>query len=144
MIADVEMKADFPSERWFWFDPPFHNGRSALLHKQPDNIYRIDLQLDADADAEFEKRPENVIPRIESMVGEREFKLDWVSIYKFRCARLEQFVHDRVIFVGDSAPRCIAIRRARRQWRHPGCGQSCLEISVDYQWLGTTQTVGKL
>ena len=24
LIADVQMKADFPTERWFWFDPPFH------------------------------------------------------------------------------------------------------------------------
>ena len=47
LIADVEMEADFPSERWFWFTPTFHKGQSALLHKQPDNIYRIDLQLGA-------------------------------------------------------------------------------------------------
>ena len=24
LIADVTMDADFPTERWFWFDPPFH------------------------------------------------------------------------------------------------------------------------
>ena len=45
LIADVKMTAAFPTERWFWFDPPFHAGRSALLHKQPDDIWRIDLQL---------------------------------------------------------------------------------------------------
>ena len=45
LIADVKMTAEFPTERWFWFDPPFHAGRSALLHKQPDDIWRIDLQL---------------------------------------------------------------------------------------------------
>src|SRR5262249_16753242 len=39
LITDVEMKADFPSERRFWFEPTFHNGQSALLHKQPDDIY---------------------------------------------------------------------------------------------------------
>ncbi len=103
LIADVEMKADFPSERWFWFEPPFHNGQSALLHKQPDDIYRIDLQLGADADPDEEKKPENVIPRIKAMVGERAFEIDWVSVYNFQCRRLERFVHDRVIFLGDSA-----------------------------------------
>jgi len=103
LIADVEMKADFPSERWFWFEPPFHGGQSALLHKQPDDIYRIDLQLGPDADPEEEKKPENVIPRIRAMVGERPFELDWVSVYTFQCRRLERFVHDRVIFLGDSA-----------------------------------------
>ncbi|MEO3386234.1 FAD-dependent oxidoreductase [Mesorhizobium sp. CAU 1741] len=103
LIADVEMKADFPSERWFWFEPPFHNGQSALLHKQPDDIYRIDLQLGWDADPDEEKKPENVIPRIEKIIGHRNFELDWVSVYTFQCRRLERFVHDRVIFAGDSA-----------------------------------------
>lgn len=103
LIADVEMKADFPSERWFWFEPHFHAGQSALLHKQPDDIYRIDLQLGWDADPEEEKRPENVIPRIEKMIGHSDFELDWVSVYTFQCRRLERFTHGRVIFVGDSA-----------------------------------------
>ena len=103
LIADVEMTADFPSERWFWFDPPFHKGQSALLHKQPDNIYRIDLQLGWDANPREEQKPENVIPRIEAMVGHGDFELDWVSVYTFQCRRLDRFVHDRVIFAGDSA-----------------------------------------
>lgn len=103
LIADVEMKADFPSERWFWFEPPFHKGQSALLHKQPDDIYRIDLQLGWDADPEEEKKPENVIPRIERVIGHRDFELDWVSVYTFQCRRLARFVHGRVVFAGDSA-----------------------------------------
>ncbi len=103
LIADIEMEADFPSERRFWFEPIFHPGQSALLHKQPDNIYRIDLLLGWDADPEAEKQPERVIPRIEKVVGHSDFRLDWVSVYTFQCRRLGQFVHDRVIFVGDSA-----------------------------------------
>ncbi|TKT80949.1 FAD-dependent oxidoreductase [Aquamicrobium sp. LC103] len=103
LIADVEMQADFPPERWFWFEPPFHKGQSALLHKQPDNIYRIDLQLGWDADPEEEKKPENVIPRIAKVIGHGDFELDWVSVYTFQCRRLGKFVHDRVIFAGDSA-----------------------------------------
>ncbi|MDS1138304.1 FAD-dependent oxidoreductase [Nitratireductor indicus] len=103
LIADVEMKADFPSERWFWFEPPFHKGQSALLHKQPDEIYRIDLQLGPDADPEEEKKPENVIPRIARVIGHDRFELDWVSVYTFQCRRLARFVHGRIIFAGDSA-----------------------------------------
>jgi 3-(3-hydroxy-phenyl)propionate hydroxylase len=103
LICDIEMQADFPSERLFWFEPEFHSGESALLHKQPDNIYRIDLQLGADADPDEERKPENVIPRIKAMVGERDFEIDWTSVYTFHCRRLQRFVHDAVIFVGDSA-----------------------------------------
>jgi 3-(3-hydroxy-phenyl)propionate hydroxylase len=103
LICDIEMQADFPSERWFWFEPPFHDGESALLHKQPDNIYRIDLQLGPDADPEEERKPERVIPRIRAMVGDRPFTIDWTSVYTFQCRRLQHFVHDRVIFAGDSA-----------------------------------------
>lgn len=103
LITDVEMKADFPSERWFWFEPSFHNGQSALLHKQPDDIYRIDLQLTPDADPKEETKPENVIPRIKAAIGERPFEIDWVSLYTFQCGRIDRFVHGRVIFAGDSA-----------------------------------------
>jgi len=104
LIADVIMDADFPTERWFWFDPPFNRGQSALLHKQPDNVWRIDLQLGWDIDREKEKRPENVIPRLKAMLGDDvKFELEWVSIYTFQCRRMEKFRHGRVLFAGDSA-----------------------------------------
>ena len=103
LIADVRMTAEFPTERWFWFDPPFHTGRSALLHKQPDDIWRIDLQLHPDADPVVEKAPENVRPRIARMLGHEKFEFEWISLYKFQCRRMERFIHGRVIFAGDAA-----------------------------------------
>ena len=103
LIADVKMSAEFPTERWFWFDPPFHAGRSALLHRQPDDIWRIDLQLSPDADPVVEKKPENVRPRIARMLGHDKFEFEWISLYKFQCRRMEKFHHGRVIFAGDAA-----------------------------------------
>lgn len=103
LIADILLKADFPSERWFWFDPPFHNGRTALLHRQPGNIFRIDLELGPDADPEEEKKPEKVAPRIKAMIGRDDFEFDWLSVYSFQCRRLDKFMHGRVIFAGDAA-----------------------------------------
>ena len=103
LIADVKMTAAFPTERWFWFDPPFHAGRSALLHKQPDDIWRIDLQLNRYADPAVEKLPENVRPRIARMLGHDKFDFEWISLYKFQCRRMDRFVHGRVIFAGDAA-----------------------------------------
>jgi 3-(3-hydroxy-phenyl)propionate hydroxylase len=103
LIADVKMTAAFPTERWFWFDPPFHAGRSALLHKQPDDVWRIDLQLQPDADPVHEKNPENVRPRIARMLGHDKFEFEWISLYKFQCRRMDKFIHGRVIFAGDAA-----------------------------------------
>jgi len=104
LIADVVMEAGFPTERWFWFDPPFNRGQSALLHKQPDNVWRIDLQLGWNIDRERETKPENVILRLKAMLGDEvRFELEWVSIYSFQCCRMERFRHGRVIFAGDAA-----------------------------------------
>ncbi|WP_194726397.1 FAD-dependent oxidoreductase [Noviherbaspirillum malthae] len=104
LIADVKMKADFPAERWFWFDPPFHRNQSVLLHRQPDNIWRIDFQLGWDADPVEEKKPEKVIPRIRALLGQdADFELEWVSVYTFSCLRMERFRHGRILFAGDAA-----------------------------------------
>jgi 3-(3-hydroxy-phenyl)propionate hydroxylase len=104
LIADVVMKADFPAERWFWFDPPFHPNQSVLLHKQADHVWRIDFQLGWDADPEEEKKPENILPRVKAMLGDdREFELEWASIYTFQCRRMTRFRHGRLLFVGDAA-----------------------------------------
>jgi len=108
LIADVVMKTPLfeegKAERWFWFDPPFHRNQSVLLHREADNVWRIDFQLGWDADPEVEKQPERVIPRIRAMLGpEREFELEWVSVYTFQCRRMQRFRHERVLFAGDAA-----------------------------------------
>jgi 3-(3-hydroxy-phenyl)propionate hydroxylase len=104
LIADVRMAAEFPAERWFWFDPPFHPGQSVLLHRQPDNVWRIDFQLGWDADPAVETEPERVLPRIRALLGrDAQFELQWVSIYTFACRRMERFRHGHVLFAGDAA-----------------------------------------
>ncbi|MEN3297635.1 MAG: 3-(3-hydroxy-phenyl)propionate hydroxylase [Burkholderiales bacterium] len=113
LIADVKMKAEFPTERWFWFDPPFHPNQSVLLHRQPDNVWRIDFQLGWDADPVAEKAPERVIPRIKALLGKDvEFDIEWISIYTFACRRMENFRHGRVLFAGDAA-HCVSPFGAR-------------------------------
>jgi len=104
LIADTIMEADFPTERWFWFDPPFNKGQSALLHKQPDNVWRIDFQIGWDIDRDEELKEENIKRRLRQMLGEdAKFELEWTSIYTFQCRRMEKFRHGRVLFAGDSA-----------------------------------------
>ncbi|MCO4891534.1 FAD-dependent oxidoreductase [Cupriavidus sp. WGtm5] len=104
LIADVRMEADFPAERWFWFDPPFHPHQSVLLHRQPDNVWRIDFQLGWDADPVLEKSPERVIPRVQALLGKDvKFELEWVSVYTFSCQRMDSFRHGNILFAGDAA-----------------------------------------
>jgi 3-(3-hydroxy-phenyl)propionate hydroxylase len=93
-------------ERWFWFDPPFNRHQSALLHKQPDGVWRIDFQLGWDADPEEEKKPERIVPRVKAMLGDDvPFELEWASVYTFACERMAAFRQGRVFFAGDAAHR---------------------------------------
>ncbi|HEX8010891.1 MAG TPA: FAD-dependent oxidoreductase [Casimicrobiaceae bacterium] len=104
LIADIHMTSDFPAERRFWFDPPFHRHQSALLHRQADDIWRVDFQLGWDADPEEEKKPERVLPRLRAMLGEdARFEIEWASVYTFQCRRMRSFRHGRLLFVGDAA-----------------------------------------
>jgi 3-(3-hydroxy-phenyl)propionate hydroxylase len=114
LIADVrideELFPDGATERWFWFDPPFHPGGSVLLHKQPDHLWRIDFQLGWGADPEAERQPDAIIPRVQSMLKlgfgrDIPFSLEWASVYTFACQRMARFVHGRVLFAGDAAHR---------------------------------------
>jgi len=104
LIADIHMKSDFPPERRFWFDPPFHPNQSALLHRQADDVWRVDFQLGWDADPDEEKKPEKILPRLAAMLGsEAEFEIEWASVYTFQCRRMQRFRHGRVLFAGDAA-----------------------------------------
>jgi 3-(3-hydroxy-phenyl)propionate hydroxylase len=103
LICDVRMADAFPAERRFWFEPPFHDGQTALLHRQADDVWRIDLQLGADADPQVETRPENARARVAAMLGHDRFEFEWISLYVFQCRTLERYVHGRVVFAGDSA-----------------------------------------
>jgi 3-(3-hydroxy-phenyl)propionate hydroxylase len=112
LIADVVLDGEpFPAdrtERRFWFDPPFHRGQSALMHREADNVWRIDFQLGWDADPEAEKQPGRVTPRIRAALDSQGFahigfELEWVSVYTFQCRRMASFRHGRLLFVGDAA-----------------------------------------
>lgn len=104
LIADIVMESDWPAIRRFYFDPPWGPEASALMHKQADNVWRLDFQLGWDVDKEEELKDENVFRRIRRMIGETTpFELEWKSIYTFQCRSLERYRHDRVLFIGDAA-----------------------------------------
>ena len=105
LIADIRMLSEsFPTERWFWFEPSHKAGASTLLHKQPDDVWRVDFQIGWDVDRAEELKEENVRRRLDAMLGpEVDYELVWSSIYTFQCRRMKAFRHGRVIFAGDAA-----------------------------------------
>jgi len=105
LIADIRMtNTEFPTERWFWFEPAHGKGASTLLHKQPDGEWRVDFQIGWDVDRAEELKEENIRARLDAFLGpEVAYELVWTSIYTFQCRRMERFRHGRVLFAGDAA-----------------------------------------
>ncbi|MGH8595756.1 MAG: FAD-dependent oxidoreductase [Gammaproteobacteria bacterium] len=103
LIADVRLRASLPAERRFFFNAPFNDGRTVLIHSQPDDLWRIDFQLGRHID-DGALKPENVLAKVQAALGaELEFDFEWVSLYTFQCRRIARLVHERIIFAGDAA-----------------------------------------
>ena len=104
LIADIKTKADMPPVRRFWFAPTFTDADSALLHMQPDDVWRLDFQIGPKADAAKEMQIEKVMSRVRGMLGDEiEPDLEWISVYRFQSRCIRNFRHGRVIFSGDAA-----------------------------------------
>jgi 3-(3-hydroxy-phenyl)propionate hydroxylase len=107
VIADIRLKSARPVERLAWFDPPSNPGSTILMHRQPDDIWRIDYQLRDDEDPEAAALPENVIPRIEAhlrMIGESDdWSPIWISLYKANALTLNRYAQGRLLLAGDAA-----------------------------------------
>src|SRR5690606_21830848 len=61
VIIDIHLPSSHPTERRAWFDPPWNPGSTVLMHRQVDDIWRIDYQLRAGEDTETALQPENVM-----------------------------------------------------------------------------------
>ncbi len=107
VIVDVVQKTHRSVERLAWFDPPSNPGSTILMHRQPDDVWRIDYQIRDDEDPLEAVKPENVLPRVQShlaMIGEDEpWEPLWISIYNAKCLTLPSYRHGRVMFAGDAA-----------------------------------------
>ncbi|MGN1056677.1 MAG: FAD-dependent monooxygenase [Comamonas sp.] len=104
LIADIKLDQPAENKRRFWFDPPFNPGMSALMHKQPDGVWRLDFQLGWDIDKQQALEKDNVDKYVRAMLGDGvRYQEEWYSIYTFQCRRMREFVHGPVIFAGDSA-----------------------------------------
>lgn len=107
VIVDILLHSTRPTERLAYFDPPCNPGSTVLVHKQPDNVWRIDYQLRDGEDPDAAIQPQNVLPRVRSllaMMGETgAWNPIWMGIYKANALTLERYRHGRVLFAGDAA-----------------------------------------
>jgi 3-(3-hydroxy-phenyl)propionate hydroxylase len=103
-ISDVKFKDKKPIERWTWIEAPFNDNRAVWQHLMADDVWRLDYQMEADADPEAVSHPDVVTDRLKRHLGDDvEFELVWVGPYAYKSHLLERFHDKRVFFVGDCA-----------------------------------------
>jgi 3-(3-hydroxy-phenyl)propionate hydroxylase len=107
VIADIRMDHDFPTERRAFFEPGGNPGGTVLIHKQPENIWRVDYQL-REGESEDEALLEaNIRARVgailEDIGHDKAWELEWWSIYSANTLCLDDYRHGRVFFIGDAA-----------------------------------------
>lgn len=116
VIADIHWKSTLPIARRVWFDPPSNPGSTVIMHKQPDDIWRIDYQLNEGEDVEQETTREAIVARItkhlswledNGTITKEPWTLEWHSFYKALALALPDFCppegKDRIVFAGDAA-----------------------------------------
>jgi 3-(3-hydroxy-phenyl)propionate hydroxylase len=107
IIVDIRMASSYPTERRAYFDPPANPGATVLIHKQPDDIWRVDYQLRDDESEQEALQESNVRKRVDAilrMIGERaDWDLEWWSLYKAYSLALDDYRHGPVLFLGDAA-----------------------------------------
>lgn len=107
VIADVRMKHGYPTERRAFFEPAGNPGGTVLVHKQPDDIWRIDYQLKNGESPEEAVREEHIRARVAAILRDiyhhGPWDLEWWSIYTANTLCLDDYRHGCVFFIGDSA-----------------------------------------
>ncbi|MEZ5920679.1 MAG: FAD-dependent monooxygenase [Parvularculaceae bacterium] len=107
VIVDVKMAHDYPTIRRALFDSKSNPGYTVLVHRQPENIWRIDYQLKPGESAEEATREEKVramIAGILSDIGhEGDWALEWWSVYTANTLLLDDYRDRRIFFIGDAA-----------------------------------------
>jgi 3-(3-hydroxy-phenyl)propionate hydroxylase len=107
VIVDLALKSTRQTERLAWFDPPSNPGSTILMHRQPDDVWRIDYQLRDEENPETAVLPQNVIPRVANhlhMIGERQdWSPIWISLYRANALTLETYRAGRLLLAGDAA-----------------------------------------
>jgi 3-(3-hydroxy-phenyl)propionate hydroxylase len=106
-IADIRAAIDYPTARRAFFNPIHNPSRTVLVHRQPDNMWRIDYQLSPEETKEDALQEGSIRQNIEATLKkishEDGYELDWWSVYTANTLALDDHQHGPVLFIGDSA-----------------------------------------
>ena len=140
VIADIRMDHDFPTERRAFFEPAGNPGGTVLIHKQPDDIWRVDYQLrEGESEAGCPERGKHPRPRRRHPRRYRPHQAMGAGMVErlFRQHALPRRLSSRPRHLHR---RCRAyradLRRARAEQRPGGCREYRLEAGARAPWRG--------
>jgi 3-(3-hydroxy-phenyl)propionate hydroxylase len=103
-IADVRFAHRPPTERHTWIEAPFNDNRAVWQHLMADDVWRIDYQMDPDADPATVSSEAQVRARLARQFGPGvDCEIVWVGPYAYRSQCLDRLRIGSVFFMGDTA-----------------------------------------
>ena len=93
-----------PTERHTWIEAPFNDNRAVWQHLMADDVWRIDYQMEPDADPAYVSSEAQVRARLQRQFGpDMQCEIVWVGPYAYRSQCLDQLRIGSVFFMGDTA-----------------------------------------
>lgn len=107
VIADFKIDLDEPVGRRCYFEPPWLPGLTAIMHKTPMGVWRLDYQVPAEMSDEEALNHDRISADINAQLKyigvDLPWEMEWVTLYKPNALTLAKYNHGRVLFCGDAA-----------------------------------------
>lgn len=107
VIADFNIDLDEPFGRRCYFEPPWLPGHSALMHRAPGGVWRLDYQVPDEVSDEEALDPERITAHINAHLAyigvNKPWTIEWTTLYKPNTLTLSRYNHGRVLYAGDAA-----------------------------------------
>lgn len=107
VIADFNIDLDEVPGRRCYFEPPWMPGHTALMHKAPKGVWRLDYQVPAEVSDEEALNPQRIREHIEAHLAyigvDKPWTFEWTTLYKPNALTLASYRHGPVLYCGDAA-----------------------------------------
>jgi 3-(3-hydroxy-phenyl)propionate hydroxylase len=103
VIVDVRLPSGYPAERRAWFDPPSNPGSTVLMHRQPEDVWRLDYQVDPSSTHTEADIAKKVAEHLQFIGEHCDVELVWSSSYQARALTAPSYRRGRLLLAGDAA-----------------------------------------